>query len=489
MITNLSNLEPKNVWTYFYEITQIPRPSKHEEKILNYLKEFAKSKNLEYFEDEVKNIVIKIPATKGNENVRTVILQSHVDMVCEKNKGTEHDFFKDPLKLEIEGDWVKARGTTLGADNGIGMAAALAISDENFQHGPIELLFTVDEETGLTGANKLAPNMLRGKYMLNLDTEEEGIFYIGCAGGMDTVGIFDIQTESIHGDYETYSLYVGGLKGGHSGMEISERRGNAIKILGFLLDILLQNYNVKIVSLSGGSKRNAIPRETEANILIKKDNLNDVNKIILQYLAEVKNEIGVNASDLVIKLENSNEKFVTVFTNEFANKVINTMISLPHGVVEMSEKIKGLVETSTNLATVVIDGNKLKIGTSQRSSVESAKKKIGRTVKSIFELAGARVDVVDGYPAWQPDFDSELLKIASEVYEKNFNGKPEIKVVHAGLECGIIGEKYPGLDMISLGPTITGAHSPDEMLKISDVPKFYGLVKQIITEIANRGEQ
>ncbi|MGK9369750.1 aminoacyl-histidine dipeptidase [Melioribacter sp. Ez-97] len=486
MAANLYNLEPKNVWKYFYQITQIPRPSKHEEKILNYLKEFAGSKNLEYIEDEVKNIVIKIPATEGKENAPAVVLQSHVDMVCEKNKGTEHDFFKDPLELEIDGDWIKAKGTTLGADNGIGMAAALAIADDNFEHGPIELLFTVDEETGLTGASNLDKNMLRGKYMINLDTEEDGIFYIGCAGGMDTVGVFDIQTEPVNGDVETYTLYVGGLKGGHSGMEISERRGNAIKILGFLLD-KLQNFEIKISSIAGGSKRNAIPREAEANILIKKERLNDVNKTISGYLAEVKNEIGTNASDLVIKLDKSNEKNLTAFTNEFASRVNNAIIALPHGVVEMSEKIGGLVETSTNLATVVIENNKLRIGTSQRSSVESAKKRIGRTVKSVFDLAGASVEVVDGYPAWQPNFDSELLRIASEVYEKSHNEKPEIKVVHAGLECGIIGEKYPGLDMISVGPTITGAHSPDEKLKINDVPKFYDLVKKIITEIASRG--
>jgi dipeptidase D len=487
MTANLSNLEPKNVWQYFYQITQIPRPSKHEEKILDYLKEFAKLKNLEFIEDDVKNIVIKIPATKGKENAPAIVLQSHVDMVCEKNKGTEHDFFNDPLELEIEGEWIKAKGTTLGADNGIGMAAALAIADEDFEHGPIELLFTVDEETGLTGASNLDKNMLRGKYMINLDTEEDGIFYIGCAGGMDTVGVFDIQTEPVNGeDVETYTLYVGGLKGGHSGMEISERRGNAIKILGFLLD-KLQNFEIKISSIAGGSKRNAIPREAEANILIKKERLNDVNKTISGYLAEVKNEIGTNASDLVIKLDKSNEKNLTAFTNEFASRVINAIIALPHGVVEMSEKIGGLVETSTNLATVVIENNKLRIGTSQRSSVESAKKRIGRTVKSVFDLAGASVEVVDGYPAWQPNFDSELLRIASEVYEKSHNEKPEIKVVHAGLECGIIGEKYPGLDMISVGPTITGAHSPDEKLKINDVPKFYDLVKKIITEIASRG--
>ncbi|MGK9476070.1 aminoacyl-histidine dipeptidase [Melioribacter sp. OK-6-Me] len=485
MITNLSNLEPKNVWHYFYQITQIPRPSKHEEKIIAYLKNFAKSKKLEYAEDKVNNIVIKIPATEGMENVPGIVLQSHVDMVCEKNKGTEHDFLNDPLKLEIEGDWIKAKGTTLGADNGIGMAVALAIVDDDFEHGPIELLFTVDEETGLTGASNIDKNMLRGKFMINLDTEEDGIFYIGCAGGMDTVGVFSIEYETVNSEYEAYNLYVGGLRGGHSGMEIGERRGNAIKIIGYLLDSLIE-YDTKIVSLSGGSKRNAIPREAEAILLISKNVLTDINKIIYKYLVEVKNEIGENSKDLVIKLEKLNGKYTSAFTSAFARKLINTIIAMPHGVIEMSEKIDNLVETSTNLATVVPDGNELRIETSQRSSIESAKKKIGRTVKSTFELAGARVEVRDSYPAWQPNFNSELLKIASDVYEKNFYEKPKIKVVHAGLECGILGEKYPELDMISVGPTITGAHSPDEKLKISDVPKFYNLVKLIITEIAKR---
>jgi dipeptidase D len=481
----IEGLAPANLWNRFYEISQIPRPSKHEERVRLYLRNFAGQNNLSFKEDSVGNIVIKIPPKPGFEKAPVVVLQSHVDMVCEKNKNTIHDFNNDPIKLVRDGEWIKAEGTTLGADNGIGAAAALAlVNDDSFNHGEIELLFTVDEETGLAGANNLEPQFITGKYLLNLDSEEDGIFYVGCAGGMDTVGTLKIDFELITEEWSPYTLFISGLKGGHSGINIGDKRANAIKLLGFLLN-KLKVVDYYIGTISGGSKRNAIAREAEAIIYIKNEYEAVLREYINAFSLESVLEYRASDGDIKISFEKSeSDTSFKVFTKEFAEKIINLIIGLPHGVISMSMEIAGLVETSTNLATVVMENDQVKIGTSQRSSIESAKRNIAASVKSVFDLADANVVVGDGYPGWQPNLGSRLLKLSSKVHKEIFGKEPELKAIHAGLECGILGDKYPGLEMVSLGPTIIGAHSPDEKVNIHDVEKFYRLLKAILVEIS-----
>lgn len=481
----IEGLAPANLWNRFYEISQIPRPSKHEERIRLYLRNFAGQNNLSFKEDRVGNIVIKIPPKPGFEKAPVVVLQSHVDMVCEKNKNTIHDFNNDPIKLVREGEWIKAEGTTLGADNGIGAAAALAIvNDDSFNHGEIELLFTVDEETGLTGANNLEPQFISGNYLLNLDSEEDGIFYVGCAGGMDTVGTLKIDYEIITKEWSPYTIFISGLKGGHSGINIVDKRANAIKLLGFLLN-KLKVVDYYIGSISGGSKRNAIAREAEATIYIKNEYEAVLREYINAFSLESVLEYKSSDGDIKISFEKSETtNSFKVFTREFADKVTNLIMGLPHGVISMSIEIPGLVETSTNLATVVMENDEIKIGTSQRSSIESAKRNIAASVKSVFDLAEANVVVGDGYPGWQPNLSSRLLKLSSKVHKEVFGKEPELKAIHAGLECGILGDKYSGLEMVSFGPTIVGAHSPDEKVNINDVEKFYRLLKAILVEIS-----
>lgn len=484
----IEGLSPQLVWNRFYEISQVPRPSKSEERIRQYLKDFAAQNNLDMKEDEVGNIVMYVPPSSGFENAPTVVLQGHVDMVCEKNKETNHDFNNDPIRLKRDGEWITADGTTLGADNGIGVAAALAVAqDEDFQHGPLELLFTVDEETGLTGANSLQKGFITGKTLLNLDTEEDGAFYVGCAGGMDTVGTYKLETETTVDGYQAYSIFVSGLKGGHSGIDIHEGRANAIKLLGYLLD-RLNSLNYQLLDIQGGSKRNAIPREAEALIMMNPDLDSDAREIINEFCLE--EVLGCKGVDENIKITFEKKDIAhaakLALRKQFAEKIINSILAMPHGVIAMSKEIPGLVETSTNLATVNVEGKEVRIGTSQRSSVDNSKKEIARTVRAVFELSGAHVKVGDGYPGWQPKMDSNVLKLSKKVFQKMFSREPLVKAVHAGLECGILSDKYPGLEMISLGPTIEGAHSPDERVNVVDVEKFYRLLKGILSEIAKK---
>lgn len=482
----IEGLKPELLWQRFEEISNVPRPSKMEAKVREYLRNFAGAKKLEYKEDAVGNIVIKVPATKGFENKPTVILQGHVDMVCEKNKGTEHNFETDPIKLIKDGEWIKAEGTTLGADNGIGVAAALAMADDNsFDHGPLELLCTVDEETGLTGANNLQPGFVEGKILLNLDAEEDGAFYVGCCGGQDSMGIFKIEYAPLKKDFSPYTLLIGGLKGGHSGIDINTGRANAIKQMARLLSRF--GFEYQITDFTGGSKRNAIPRESEIIIFFEKKNESAAKNEIELFIADYLKEYKKNDGGIKIELVPEDKKPEKVYSGDFTKKIVNTILSMQHGVIAMSPDIEGLVETSTNLATVTIDGDTLKIGTSQRSSIESAKHSVTASVKAVFELAGADEIVIgDGYPGWQPDMQSNILKISKNVFTKLYNKEPEVKAIHAGLECGILGGKYPGLDMIAFGPTIQGAHSPDEKVHINDVNKFYELLKSILAALAKQ---
>ncbi len=479
----IKGLEPKLVWEHFYEITQIPRPSKKEEKIRAWVREWAKKHNFPFKEDKAGNFVISVPATKGYEKSPVVVLQGHLDMVCEKNKGTKHDFENDPIKIKRENGWITAEGTTLGADNGIGVAAGMAAAlDPKAVHGPLELLLTVDEETGMTGVNAMKKSFISGKILLNMDSEEDGVFYVGCSGGQDTVGTFEIDWTRAKKGNQPVEVLVTGLKGGHSGLDIHQGRANAIKLLGYLLNKF--EFPFQIARVTGGSLRNAIPREAETVLLVNPKDMNKLRKTVREFVKNSLLEFGKADPGLEIKVKKMNGKFSKAFKNDFEKKIIDTLMAMPHGVIAMSADIPDLVETSTNLATITMDDKKLTVGTSQRSSIESAKENISATVSAIFRLAGATVKIGDGYPGWKPDMDSPLLKISKEVYKKLFKKEPEIKAIHAGLETGLLGSKYPGLDMISFGPTILGAHSPDEKVNIKDVAKFYELLKGLLKKLA-----
>ena len=484
----IKNLEPKILWQRFYEITRVPRPSKKEGKIIQHMKNLLKDLDVEYKEDNVGNILAKVPATPGLENSPTVILQGHVDMVCEKNKSKKHDFDNDPIELIKEDGWITADGTTLGSDNGIGVSAALAvITDKEIKHGPIEILMTVDEETGMTGASNINPGFMTGKILLNMDSEEEGTFYVGCSGGMDTVAEFKIEFENTPENLVPYELLVTGLKGGHSGLDIVSGRANAIKLLARTLKNLEQ-FDFHIAKINGGSLRNAIPREAEAAILIKQEDEPEIKKALNDLQSQFLNEFRKTDSNLNFVFKKSDENPKKVFTKYFKMKIINTLLALPHGVIAMSQDIPDLVETSTNLATIVMNDNTLRIDTSQRSSINSAKLYVVNNVKAVFELAGAQVKNSDGYPGWKPNLDSEILKVSKDVYKKLFNKEPEVKAIHAGLETGLLGDKNPGIDMISFGPTIVGAHSPDEKVNIETVGKFYELLRGILKRITEEGK-
>lgn len=481
----IKNLQPEILWQRFYEISQVPRPSKKEEKILEHLRNLCKDLKVDFKQDAVGNLLLKVPASNGFESKPAVVLQAHVDMVCEKNKSTQHDFDNDPIKLINENGWIKADGTTLGSDNGIGVAAALAtITDNSFPHGPIEILLTIDEETGLTGASNLQSGFLSGKTLLNLDSEEDGAFYVGCSGGLDTVGTFPIEAEAREKSLNGFVLAVSGLKGGHSGLDINAGRANAIKLLARTLKEFSAN-EFYISSISGGSKRNAIPREAESEFFCSNETAEEFKKIISNLESQFQNEF--NSSDPAVKLSltSSTNRPMFVFKKDFSERLITTMLALPSGVIQMSPDIKDLVETSTNLATIDTNEDEVIVGTSQRSSIESANKYIAQSVRSVFELAGSAVKTGDGYPGWKPNMNSPILATSKKVFKNLFGKEPEIKAIHAGLECGILGGKYPGLDMLSFGPTITGAHSPDEKVNIETVEKFYNLLKAILTEVAN----
>lgn len=477
-------LKPEILWQRFYEISRVPRPSKKEEKIIKYLKNFISGMNLKYRQDKIGNIAISVPATPGYENARKVILQGHIDMVCEKNKSTKHDFENDPIKLVRQDGWIAAEGTTLGSDNGIGVAAGLAIiTDKEVVHGPLEILLTVDEETGLTGATNLKKGLINGDILLNLDSEEDGAFYVGCSGGIDTAAEFKLELTPVQKGMQVYDLVITGLKGGHSGLDIHTKRGNAIKLLGRALgQLAVLNYS--IARMEGGSLRNAIPRETEALILFKKSDVGKAKRILKRFEAEIQNELKISDSGFKIDFNKSKEAVKKVFKKSFGKKIVDVLLGLPNGVIAMSQEIHDLVETSTSLATIHTTNKSLLIATSQRSSVDSANRYISDSVAAVFDLAGAKVKTSDGYPGWVPDLDSNILNLSKEVYKELFNKEPDIKAIHAGLECGILEGKNPGMDMVSFGPTIQGAHSPNERVNIETVEKFYDLLKGILKRIA-----
>lgn len=470
----MKNLEPTLVWNHFYEITRIPRPSKKEEKMRAYLLRFGEEHQLNTRTDEAGNVLITKPATAGYENATTIILQAHMDMVCEKNSNVVHDFENDPIETEIDGDWLHAKGTTLGADNGIGMALMLAVlASDEVEHPALECLFTVDEETGLTGANALAPDMLTGKVLINLDSEEDGEIFVGCAGGIDTLATFNFKTKKTPKDYFAFSVKVSGLLGGHSGDDINKNRANANKLLNRILWTMHREMDLLLVRIDGGNLRNAIPREASATACVPFEDKENVRVLFNQIVSDIEDENYQVETKMRIELH-SEELPKETFTRKSTQRLLNALYACPHGVKKMSQDMPGLVETSTNLASVKMkEMDQIVISTSQRSSVESAKYDLANEVEAVFKLADFKVKHSEGYPGWKPNLNSNILKTAEKSYQKLFEVEPKVKAIHAGLECGLFLKKYPGLDMISIGPTMQGVHSPDERLYIPSVGRVW----------------
>lgn len=478
MNEEMLNLKPEKVFYYFNEITKIPRPSKKEEKISLWLEETGKKLGLQTYRDKIGNVIISKPATKGKENVTPVIFQAHMDMVCEKNNDKVFDFEKDAIETYIDGEWLKAKGTTLGADDGIGVAIALAILDNNeIEHGPIECLFTVDEETGLTGAKALEAGVLKGKMLLNLDSEDEGQLFIGCAGGKDTVATLPCEYEDLAEDCDFFKVEVKGLIGGHSGDDINKGRANAVKLLARLLWNAYQDYDIRIADIQAGNLRNAIAREGYALVAVPKEFSNDWKAFVKTMGITFRNEFHTTDPNVEVTLENASP-VKTVLEETFQIDILNALVVCPHGVASMSQDIKDFVETSTNLASVKKINDNIIITTSQRSSVESKKQAIVDKVSTTFWMIGADVENTDGYPGWNPNPNSEVLRLTTQAYQNIFHKEPLVLAIHAGLECGLFSEKYPDLDMISFGPTLRGVHSPDEKLEIKTVQMCWDLIME-----------
>lgn len=482
-MSGIRDLEPKLVWEIFDDITRVPRPSKREEKIGKFLVDFAKSHNLDYQCDAIGNIVIRKGATAGYEDRPTVVLQAHTDMVCEKNSDKVFDFDNDAIQTYIDGEWVKADGTTLGADDGIGIAAALALLvDKTVAHPAIEALFTVDEETGLTGAFNLGEGMVQGKYLINLDSEDEGEVFIGCAGGVDTLAYLPLVTKYAPKNYAYYKVIVNGLLGGHSGDDIDKGHANSNKWAARIAERATRLFGARLSQFDGGNLRNAIPREAYIVLGIPSD-------VAESFVADVKTYGDALRNEFALTEPNANVEIVaverpeTVLDEETQRKLLLALISVPSGVLAMSAAMPGLVETSTNLASVKFRDDEIVITTSQRSSVESAKEYAKLQVESAFVAVGCEVVHSDGYPGWAPNPHSTLLECTKAAYQKLFGTEPKVRAIHAGLECGLFLEKYPHLEMVSFGPTLRGVHSPDERLEIATVDKFWKLLIEVVATI------
>ena len=476
----VSDLQPNAVWRYFEEIMRLPRPSKLEGQISAYLANFGKEHGLETLTDSLGNVLIRKPAYPGYENAPMMCLQAHMDMVCEKNADKQFDFLKDPIVPIIDGDWLTADGTTLGADDGIGVAAILAILEaSDIQHGPLEALFTVDEETGLTGAAGLSNNWLKSSILLNFDDEDEGEYCIGCAGGIDTTAHLNFSTEPVPAGYTFFRIAVSGLKGGHSGDDINKGLACANKLLTRILWDGEANYGLRLASIDGGNLRNAIAREASAVAALPTGKAETFAAKARQLADAMRFEFRSTEPGMEIAIEPTSAADRLIDSNT-QNRLLNAHYACAHGVLAMSREIPNFVETSTNLASVKMDGNTITIATSQRSSVESAKHAAAQKIEATFRLAGASVSHGDGYPGWTPNPDSRVLKTAVQVYRDLYNKEPIVRAIHAGLECGLIGEKYPGMDMISYGPTLRGVHSPDERIEISTVQMFWNQTLAIL---------
>lgn len=480
MNKNLSGLKPEAIWRNFEKLTQIPRPSKKEERIIQFMKEFGENLGLETIVDEVGNVIIRKPATPGMEDRRGVILQGHLDMVPQANSDKEFNFETDPIEAYIDGEWVKANGTTLGSDNGMGVAAAMAVLEANdLEHGPIEGLFTVDEETGMTGAFELKPGLLQGDILLNMDSEDEGELYIGCAGGINANVTFNYSEVAAPKNSVGLKIVLSGMKGGHSGIDIPLYRANANKILFRMLKKAAADFGVKVAEVEGGSLRNAIPREAWATVAVDSAKEQVFKDFVKSYEQTVKNEYKTSDPDLKIAVETT-EVPAKVMDDKAQATFISAIHAAPNGVIRMSSDMEGLVETSTNLAVVTVKDGVAKVQNLLRSSVDSAKYDLAEMMKSVFELAGAQVELDGDYPGWKPNPESPILKEMKEIYNNKYGKVPDIKAIHAGLECGLLGGVYPNWDMISFGPTIRFPHSPDEKVHIGSVEKFWDFLVETL---------
>ena len=482
MTSALADLEPKEVWKHFDALAAIPRASTKEAAARDYVLSVAARAGLEAVQDHVGNTVVRKPARPGREKAPTALLQGHLDMVCEKNEGTAHNFDTDPIKLRRDGDWLKAEGTTLGADNGIGVAAALAVMESNtIAHGPLEFAFTIDEETGLTGAAEFPGGMLHSKYFLNLDNEEKGTICIGCSGGLKTIARRKVTLNPAKGD-SAWRIKVSGLKGGHSGVDIHEGRGNAVRILGSALQNAMEKLPIEIAELNGGSAQNAIPREASAVVILDSAQEKELRASIAKTEEHYRTDLGNFDPEVTIGVDKvvRPEK---VLSQDDAERTVHLLASMHHGVLAMSPDVPGLVQNSTNLATVTLKGDVVEIVTSQRSAIESSKNAAARLVATSFRLAGFEVEQNGSYPGWKPEPGSEIVQKLQAVHTKVFGEPAKLIAMHAGLECGVIGEKYPGMQMASFGPTIVSPHSPNERVDIPSVQGFWKYLTAVLEQI------
>ena len=483
MSNELRKLEPISLWNKFADLNAVPRPSKKEERIIEFIKAFGNSLGLETFEDQIRNVIIRKPATPGMENRKSIVLQSHLDMVHQKNNDTVFDFDVQGIEMFVDNDWIKAKGTTLGADNGLGVATIMAILEsDTIPHPAIEALFTIDEETGMTGALNLKAGILKGSILLNLDTEQDDEIDIGCAGGIDVTAIGNYQMEELPADYSAWRISVKGLNGGHSGMDIHKGLGNANKIMNRLLYKGFELFGLAVSEINGGSLRNAIPRESESIITLPKNKINDFNTAFEQLIKDIKFELKTTEPILQIGLQEV--PLPDLIMNSVSQiQLINAIYSVSNGVYRMSADIDNLVETSNNLSRVIVKDGKIFIACLTRSSIESSKMDLAQALEANFKMANLQVSFSGSYPGWTPNVSSPILKVLTSVYEQLHQKKPKVVACHAGLECGILGKNYPNMDMISFGPTILGAHSPDERVSISSVQKYWRFVLEILKAI------
>ena len=480
MSKEIAGLEPKVVWENFYKLTQVPRPSKKEEKIQAFMMNFGKSLGLVTEKDSIGNVLIRKPATPGMENRKGIVFQGHLDMVPQKNNGTVHDFENDPIDAWIDGEWVRARGTTLGADNGMGVACAMAVlASKDLAHGPLEALFTCDEETGMTGALGLKPGWLKGEILLNMDSEEEGELYVGCAGGINADIEFEYDEVIVPQGVTPLKLVISGLRGGHSGLEINQGRGNANKLIIRFLKHATRELDVRLAEINGGGMRNAIPREAYAVVLVPDDNVAQLKSAVSKYESIYKYELGAIEPNLSFTVQET-EIPESLIEERVQDDLIDSAYACPNGVIRMSDAMEGLVETSTNLSTIKSRKGVIFVKCLLRSSVESAKNDLVEMVDSVFALGGAMVSFDGDYPGWKPNMNSQILALMKEIYQNKFGRTPQVLGIHAGLECGILGAAYPNWDMISFGPTMRSPHSPDERVNIPSVQKFWDFLVEIL---------
>ena len=483
---DIRQLEPKSLWNNFYSLTQIPRPSGKKEQIGKFLVEFGKSLGLETIQDEIGNVLVRKPATKGMEDRKAVILQAHMDMVPQKNSNVNHNFETDPIQTMIDGEWVKANETTLGADNGIGAAAAMSIlQSTDIPHPAIEMFITVDEETGMFGAFGLQPNFLKGEILINMDSEDEGELYVGCAGGLDANITFRYQQEEVPADDVAFKISLTGLKGGHSGVDIHLQRANANKLMFRFLKAAVAEHEARLCCMEGGNLRNAIPREAFAVISVPKGGEEDLLETVAEFEALFTEEFKGVEDKISLKAEKT-DRIKGLMPEEVQDDLINAVTACHHGVYRFIPELPEVVETSNNLSIIASDGEKIEIKCLIRSSVESRKEELASMIESVFSLAGAKVEFDGGYPGWKPNLESPILKEMIRVYEKDFGKTPKIMIIHAGLECGILGTNYPGMDMISFGPTIRYPHSPDEKVNIATVQKFWDYLLATLANIPKK---